>query len=85
MRKRIWYESSTRWSDSLLYTETRFQTTICRSFSDKPVNESAIGPIGKDIFEKEKEDLGDIPKKACDRWVSYGVSNVWFPLSSAYS
>ena len=42
------------------------------------MNESAVGPIGKELFEKEQEDLladlVDIPKKACDRRVSYLVS-----------
>jgi EH domain-containing protein 1 len=45
----------------------------CRSFNDKPVKESAVGPIGKELFEKEQDDLlsdlKDIPKKACDRRV----------------
>lgn len=45
------------------------------SFNDKPVNEAATGPLGKDLFEKEQEDLlsdlKDIPKKACDRRVSF--------------
>ena len=44
------------------------------SFNDKPVNEAATGPIGKELFEREQEDLlsdlKDIPKKACDRRVS---------------
>lgn len=44
------------------------------SFNDTPVNESAVGPIGKELFEKEQDnlisDLKDIPKKACDRCVS---------------
>lgn len=43
------------------------------SFNDKPINEGAIGPIGKELFEREQEDLlndlKDIPKKACDRRV----------------
>lgn len=47
---------------------------IVSSFNDKPVNEAAVGPIGKELFEKEQEnllsDLKDIPKKACDRRVS---------------
>lgn len=38
------------------------------------MNEAAVGPIGKDLFEKEQDDLLadliDIPKKACDRRVS---------------
>lgn len=45
-----------------------------RSFNDKPINEGAIGPIGRELFEREQEDLlndlKDIPKKACDRRVS---------------
>lgn len=44
-----------------------------RSFNDKPVNETAVGPIGKELFEREQDDLlsdlKDIPKKACDRRV----------------
>jgi hypothetical protein len=27
------------------------------SFNDKSINDVAIGPIGKDLFEKEQEDL----------------------------
>lgn len=46
---------------------------INRSFNDKPVNESAVGPLGKELFEREQDDLladlKDIPKKACDRRV----------------
>ncbi|OAY77081.1 EH domain-containing protein 1 [Ananas comosus] len=38
------------------------------SFNDKPVNEAAVGPIGKELFEREQDDLlsdlKDIPKKA---------------------
>lgn len=51
-----------------------FWTILCSSFNDKPVNEAAIGPIGKELFEREQDDLlsdlKDIPKKACDRRVS---------------
>lgn len=46
---------------------------LCSSFNDKPVNEEAVGLTGKDLFEKEQDDLLDdlidIPKKACDRRV----------------
>jgi hypothetical protein len=53
-----------------------------RSFNDKPVNESAVGPIGKELFEKEQDDLlsdlKDIPKKACDRRVSFVISCIFF-------
>ena len=30
---------------------------VCRSFNDKPVNESAVGPLGKELFEREQDDL----------------------------
>lgn len=44
------------------------------SFNDKPINDAVSGPIGKELFEKEQDDLlsdlKDIPKKACDRRVS---------------
>ncbi|XP_049398601.1 EH domain-containing protein 1-like isoform X2 [Solanum stenotomum] len=44
------------------------------SFNDKPINEAAIGPIGKELFEKEQDDLltdlKNIPKKACDRRIN---------------
>lgn len=48
---------------------------IGSSFNDMPINEAVAGPLGKDLFQKEQEnllsDLKDIPKKACDRRVSY--------------
>lgn len=41
------------------------------------MDEAATGPIGKELFEKEQDDLLvdliDIPKKACDRRVSKAV------------
>ncbi|WOK94266.1 EH domain-containing protein 1 [Canna indica] len=44
------------------------------SFNDKPINEAAVGPLGKELFEKEQDDLladlKDIPKKACDRRIN---------------
>ncbi|XP_015973051.1 EH domain-containing protein 1 isoform X1 [Arachis duranensis] len=44
------------------------------SFIDKPVNDAAGGPIGRELFEKEQDDLlsdlKDIPKMACDRRIN---------------
>uniref|UniRef100_A0A0D9VCE4 Dynamin-type G domain-containing protein n=1 Tax=Leersia perrieri TaxID=77586 RepID=A0A0D9VCE4_9ORYZ len=58
------------------------------SFNDKPVNETAVGPIGKDLFEKEQEDLlcdlKDIPKKACDRRVNEFVKRARAAKIHAY-
>lgn len=51
------------------------QPSFCSSFNDMPVNDAATGPLGKELFEKEQDDLlsdlKDIPKAACDRRVSY--------------
>lgn len=45
----------------------------------------ASGPIGKELFEKEQEDLladlKDIPKKACDRRVSCLLSIIQESIS----
>jgi EH domain-containing protein 1 len=55
---------------------------VCRSFNDKPVNESAVGPLGKELFEREQDDLlsdlKDIPKKACDRRVIFFFFSMYF-------
>jgi EH domain-containing protein 1 len=55
-----------------------------RSFNDKPIRETAAGPLGMELFEREQEDLlsdlNDIPKKACDRRVSKQIitNRHWF-------
>ncbi|KAG2648624.1 hypothetical protein PVAP13_1NG020100 [Panicum virgatum] len=58
------------------------------SFNDKPVNDSAVGPIGKDLFEREQDDLlcdlKDIPKKACDRRVNEFVKRARAAKIHAY-
>ncbi|KAK9267737.1 hypothetical protein L1049_010170 [Liquidambar formosana] len=58
------------------------------SFNDKPVNETAVGPIGKDLFEKEQDDLLadliDIPKKACDRRINEFVKRARAAKIHAY-
>ncbi|KAM7280845.1 hypothetical protein ACFE04_007979 [Oxalis oulophora] len=58
------------------------------SFNDKPVNEVASGPIGKELFEKEQEDLltdlKDIPKKACDRRINEFVKRARAAKIHAY-
>ena len=57
------------------------------SFNDKLVNEAAVGPVGKELFEREQEDLlsdlKDIPKKACDRRVSWVLSCLVLSLDIA--
>lgn len=58
------------------------------SFNDKPVNESAVGPMGKELFEKEQNDLladlVDIPKKACDRRINEFVKRARAAKTHAY-
>ncbi|GKV38736.1 hypothetical protein SLEP1_g46616 [Rubroshorea leprosula] len=58
------------------------------SFNDKPVNENATGPIGKELFQKEQEDLlsdlKDIPKKACNRRINEFVKRARAAKIHAY-
>ncbi|XP_021692252.2 EH domain-containing protein 1 isoform X2 [Hevea brasiliensis] len=58
------------------------------SFNDKPVNEAAVGPTGKEFFEKEQDDLlsdlKDIPKKACDRRINEFVKRARAAKIHAY-
>ncbi|XP_020877659.1 EH domain-containing protein 2 isoform X3 [Arabidopsis lyrata subsp. lyrata] len=58
------------------------------SFNDKPINEDAVGPIGKELFEKEQNDLladlMDIPKKACDRKINEFVKRARAAKINAY-
>ncbi|PON91323.1 Dynamin superfamily [Trema orientale] len=58
------------------------------SFNDKPVNEAALGPMGRELFEKEQDDLladlVDIPKKACDRRINEFVKRARAAKIHAY-
>ncbi|KAK7300019.1 hypothetical protein RJT34_10850 [Clitoria ternatea] len=58
------------------------------SFNDKPVNDAASGPIGKELFEKEQDDLlsdlKDIPKAACDRRINEFVKRARAAKIHAY-
>ncbi|KAK3433489.1 hypothetical protein EUGRSUZ_D01381 [Eucalyptus grandis] len=58
------------------------------SFNDKPVNDGIVGPIGRDLFEKEQDDLLadliDIPKKACDRRINEFVKRARAAKIHAY-
>ncbi|XP_074582603.1 EH domain-containing protein 1-like isoform X1 [Curcuma longa] len=62
------------WSLGKVLNSPEAMRVYIGSFNDKPINESATGPIGKDLFEREQEDLlsdlKDIPKKACDRRIN---------------
>ncbi|KAL8161970.1 hypothetical protein V2J09_013459 [Rumex salicifolius] len=58
------------------------------SFNDKPIRDDAIGPMGKELFEKEQNDLladlKDIPKKACDRRINEFVKRARAAKIHAY-
>jgi hypothetical protein len=58
---------------SRLKVDSRMTLWHDRSFNDKPINEQNIGPIGRELFEREQNDLladlKDIPRKSCDRRV----------------
>jgi EH domain-containing protein 1 len=60
-------------------TTDNSKLTCDSSFNDKPIRETVAGPLGKELFEKEQEDLlsdlNDIPKKACDRRVRSSSSS----------
>ena len=49
------------------------------------INNGAVGPIGKELFEREQDDLladlKDIPRKACDRRVRIFKLNLPFKQS----
>ncbi|XP_017430419.1 EH domain-containing protein 1-like isoform X1 [Vigna angularis] len=58
------------------------------SFNDMPVNDTATGPLGKELFEKEQDDLlsdlKDIPKAACDRRINEFVKRARAAKIHAY-
>ncbi|KAJ3678429.1 hypothetical protein LUZ60_002232 [Juncus effusus] len=62
------------WSLGKVLNTPEVMRVYIGSFNDKPISESAVGPLGKELFEKEQEDLlsdlNDIPKKACDRRIN---------------
>ncbi|THG16684.1 hypothetical protein TEA_011400 [Camellia sinensis var. sinensis] len=55
---------------------------------EKPVNEAVAGPTGKELFEKEQDDLFSdlegIPKKACDRRINEFVKRARAAKIHAY-
>ncbi|GMY31133.1 EH domain-containing protein 1 isoform X2 [Fagus crenata] len=62
------------WSLGKVLNTPEVMRVYIGSFNDKPINEAATGPIGKELIEKEHEDLftelKDIPKKACNRRIN---------------
>eukprot|EP00246_Nothoceros_aenigmaticus_P012360 TRINITY_DN3806_c0_g1_i2.p1 TRINITY_DN3806_c0_g1~~TRINITY_DN3806_c0_g1_i2.p1 ORF type:complete len:348 (+),score=68.63 TRINITY_DN3806_c0_g1_i2:592-1635(+) len=62
------------WSLGKVLNTPEVMRVYIGSFNDKPINEGAIGPIGRELFEREQNDLladlKDIPRKACDRRIN---------------
>ncbi|KAL1556249.1 EH domain-containing protein 1 [Salvia divinorum] len=76
------------WSLGKVLNTPEVNRVYIGSFNDKPINEDAIGPIGKELFEREQEDLlndlKNIPKKACDRRINEFVKRARAAKIHAY-
>lgn len=76
------------WSLGKVLNTPEVMRVYIGSFNDKPINERAVGPIGKELFEREQEDLladlKDIPKKACDRRINEFVKRARAAKIHAY-
>ncbi|RWR76284.1 EH domain-containing protein 1-like protein isoform X2 [Cinnamomum micranthum f. kanehirae] len=76
------------WSLGKVLNTPEVMRVYIGSFNDKPVNETAVGPIGKELFEREQDDLlsdlKDIPKKACDRRINEFVKRARAAKIHAY-
>ncbi|KAL0442961.1 UNVERIFIED_CONTAM: EH domain-containing protein 1 [Sesamum latifolium] len=76
------------WSLGKVLNTPEVSRVYIGSFNDKPVNEAAAGPVGKELFEKEQDDLlldlMDIPKKACDRRINEFVKRARAAKIHAY-
>ncbi|XP_043692148.1 EH domain-containing protein 1-like isoform X2 [Telopea speciosissima] len=76
------------WSLGKVLNTPEVMRVYIGSFNDKPINEAVSGPIGKELFEKEQDDLlldlKDIPKKACDRRINEFVKRARAAKIHAY-
>ncbi|MQL70388.1 hypothetical protein Taro_002718, partial [Colocasia esculenta] len=76
------------WSLGKVLNTPEVMRVYIGSFNDKPVNEAAVGPLGKELFEREQDDLlsdlKDIPKKACDRRINEFVKRARAAKIHAY-
>ncbi|XP_047334534.1 EH domain-containing protein 1-like [Impatiens glandulifera] len=76
------------WSLGKVLNTPEVSRVYIGSFNDGPINEIASGPMGKELFEKEQDDLmqdlRDIPKKACDRRINEFVKRARAAKIHAY-
>ncbi|KAF1890277.1 hypothetical protein Lal_00013530 [Lupinus albus] len=76
------------WSLGKVLNTPEVMRVYIGSFNDKPINDAVSGPLGKELFEKEQDDLlsnlKDIPKKACDRRINEFVKRARAAKIHAY-
>ncbi|CAL0315908.1 unnamed protein product [Lupinus luteus] len=76
------------WSLGKVLNTPEVMRVYIGSFHGKPINDAVGGPIGKELFEKEQDDLlsdlKDIPKKACDRRINEFVKRARAAKIHAY-
>ncbi|KAK4420801.1 EH domain-containing protein 1 [Sesamum alatum] len=76
------------WSLGKVLNTPEVMRVYIGSFNDKPIREGFNGPMGKELFEKEQDDLlsdlKDIPKKACDRRINEFVKRARAAKIHAY-
>eukprot|EP00252_Welwitschia_mirabilis_P018650 TRINITY_DN4149_c0_g1_i1.p1 TRINITY_DN4149_c0_g1~~TRINITY_DN4149_c0_g1_i1.p1 ORF type:complete len:544 (-),score=111.30 TRINITY_DN4149_c0_g1_i1:210-1841(-) len=76
------------WSLGKVFNTPEVMRVYIGSFNDKPIAQAASGPIGKELFEREQEDLlsdlKDIPRKACDRRINEFVKRARAAKIHAY-
>ncbi|KAM3343252.1 EH domain-containing protein 1-like [Capsicum galapagoense] len=76
------------WSLGKVQNTPEVSRVYIGSFNDKPIDEDLTGPLGKELFEKEQDDLltdlKNIPKKACDRRINEFVKRARAAKIHAY-
>lgn len=77
------------WSLGKVLNTPEVMRVYIGSFNDRPIKESAAdGPMGRELFEKEQDDLlndlRDIPKKSCDRRINEFVKRARAAKIHAY-
>ncbi|KAG6556126.1 hypothetical protein Mapa_002067 [Marchantia paleacea] len=76
------------WSLGKVLNTPEVMRVYIGSFNDKPINDNVVGPIGKELFEHEQNDLladlKDIPRKACDRRINEFVKRARAAKIHAY-
>ncbi|KAK4344504.1 hypothetical protein RND71_034680 [Anisodus tanguticus] len=76
------------WSLGKVLNTPEVSRVYIGSFNDIPINEDLTWPLGKELFEKEQDDLltdlKNIPKKACDRRINEFVKRARAAKIHAY-